>query len=665
MSEVIQFLSRKNLTALQNLDTFIQHAKEKINVFGADLNFESNTWDITSVLNMRGKRKQKFSLHFGSYPGKSKYSGPIIPFFGDLLNFSKAYLRYSYGINPTAGILQFATPLRALNSVLNGKSITLVNQNDLNIACQHMRQDLSESCAYSSGARLEKIFDFLISKDLIATKFHWKNPNNRNCWNKGRVGKEADTARLKKMPTQAALNAVAEIFRVGIEPRDLFISSIVAIMCSAPERIGEVLELPFDCEINQKEIDGRESYGIRWWPEKGAAPQIKWVVPTMAEVAKEAISKIKNLTREARAIATWYESNPGKIYLPEGYEHLRLKSEISAREVEEIVGIRRGGGPSFIRELLKKSKVNSVNKTTSKSVISFKLFEKVMLEMLPPNFPYLDKLKGIKYSEALFLCKKSEFHDYRPTYKCIIQSIDTNLVNGNLGGKLKHGSRSIFSNHGFTEPDGSPIVVTTHQFRHYLNTLAQHGGMSEVDIAKWSGRVNINQNKVYDHVSSKEMLQIIRESVGSPSKSIGPLATLKNTSLIKRDEFERLVIPTAHITDIGFCIHDYTMSPCEIHRDCLNCLEMVCVKGDKVAEKNIKIAFDESYGLLRKAELSKLDGNYGSDRWFEHHLAHHERLSQLVNILNDETILDGTVIQLDRPKSIIGESKKVIRSKSD
>ena len=69
MSEVIQFLSRKNLTALQNLDTFIQHAKEKINVFGADLNFESNTWDITSVLNMRGKRKQKFSLHFGSYPG--------------------------------------------------------------------------------------------------------------------------------------------------------------------------------------------------------------------------------------------------------------------------------------------------------------------------------------------------------------------------------------------------------------------------------------------------------------------------------------------------------------------------------------------------------------------------------------------------------------------
>ena len=61
----------------------------------------------------------------------------------------------------------------------------------------------------------------------------------------------------------------------------------------------------------------------------------------------------------------------------------------------------------------------------------------------------------------------------------------------------------------------------------------------------------------------------------------GPLAEIPKKSLIPRDEFARLMVPTAHITDLGFCDQVYTMSPCPLHRDCIHCENLVCVKGDE------------------------------------------------------------------------------------
>ena len=48
--------------------------------------------------------------------------------------------------------------------------------------------------------------------------------------------------------------------------------------------------------------------------------------------------------------------------------------------------------------------------------------------------------------------------------------------------------KSIFEQLGYTEPDGSPIKLTTHQARHFQCTLAERGGMAQDDLAKWAGR---------------------------------------------------------------------------------------------------------------------------------------------------------------------------------
>ena len=117
-------------------------------------------------------------------------------------------------------------------------------------------------------------------------------------------------------------------------------------------------------------------------------------------------------------------------------------------------------------------------------------------------------------------------------------------------------------------------------------------------------------------------------------------------TLIPRDEFARLHIPTAHTTDFGHCVHDFTMLPCQVHQDCVNCNESVCIKGDKVRERNIRQAREEVSLLMKNAEAARTDGEAGADRWLVHQTLTFQRLDNLCNIFDDPAVPIGAVIQL-------------------
>lgn len=257
-------------------------------------------------------------------------------------------------------------------------------------------------------------------------------------------------------------------------------------------------------------------------------------------------------------------------------------------------------------------------------------------------------MTGLKYSEALLIVRRNELGARYGTYRCMIEAVGIGQINTGLGSRIEHGHESIFTRFGFTEPDGSHIAVTTHQFRHYLNTLAQAGGLSQLDIAKWSGRKDIRQNEAYDHVTPGQMLQKIRDAVGG-DQMFGPLAELPKKVLIRRDEFARLVVPTAHTTDLGYCVHDYTASPCQLHMDCIHCRDLVCVKGDTEKETLLRRRLDEAKGLMERAQAATSEGYSGSDRWLDHHRTTVDRLAQLCSIMDDPRVPDGAVIQLAAP----------------
>jgi len=108
-------------------------------------------------------------------------------------------------------------------------------------------------------------------------------------------------------------------------------------------------------------------------------------------------------------------------------------------------------------------------------------------------------------------------------------------------------------------------------------------------------------------------------------------------------------MPTAHITELGFCIHDFAMSPCQRFRDCLRCTEHICVKGDRRNER-----LGELLNLVKqqveKAQSARAGKDYGADRWEEVHVDTKARLEALVAILNDPSVPEGSIIRLGNEK---------------
>lgn len=278
--------------------------------------------------------------------------------------------------------------------------------------------------------------------------------------------------------------------------------------------------------------------------------------------------------------------------------------------------------------------------------MKFEDVQNAVLGLLPRRFPVLEPETELKYSEALLICRKNQIDAKKATYNCMFEPITIDQINRGIGSQSAHGKPSIYSRAGFVEQDGTPIRITTHQFRHYLNTLAQMGGMSQLDIAQWSGRKHVRENAHYDHVTADQMLMKIRESVGNKNLLFGPLAEIPKNIPIHRDEFARLVVPTAHATDLGFCVHDYTMSPCQAYMDCINCDELICVKGDKMKTERLKKQLEQSSDLMKKAENAVSEGYAGSDRWLDHHRSVVERLTQLSAFMDDPDVPVGSVIQL-------------------
>jgi hypothetical protein len=351
----------------------------------------------------------------------------------------------------------------------------------------------------------------------------------------------------------------------------------------------------------------------------------------MAPTARIALGVIKAVTAEARKIAACYERNPTSLYLPPHLEHLRSQRFIDLDDADRLLGadsqswgLRKGIRPQ---------------RTGQRKAFNFDQFESAVLEDLPRDFPIIEKGTGLRASEALFLIQFNEFRTDRGTSLCMVEPVTQQQVGTALGGRAVHGVPSMFSRLGIMNDDGSPIKINTHAFRHWLNTLAQRGGVDPLDIAKWSGRQSVSQNSVYDHVSAEELLEDLREvteaSPGLPVQVHQPAT---------REDFTIIENGAAHVTEFGFCLHDFAMLPCQLHSDCLNCEEHVCVKGDLAKEERLIAFLAEAKRLLQLAEEGRAEGYEGADRWKVHQERTVLRAERIVALLTDPSVPAGAII---------------------
>jgi len=126
----------------------------------------------------------------------------------------------------------------------------------------------------------------------------------------------------------------------------------------------------------------------------------------------------------------------------------------------------------------------------------------------------------------------------------------------------------------------------------------------------------------------------------------GVLEKIRAHTPVTFSDLEAIGEGIAHVTEYGFCVHDFSMLPCQRHRDCLNCTEQVCIKGDDEKLDRLKKQRDGIRLQLNKTQQASEDEVYGADRWSQHQLQTLEQAEKLIQLLESPDLEDGAIIKL-------------------
>lgn len=631
LAEIIYFAPRHTRNVEANLRAFIKYCRHSIAVYGGDLNWEQNCWRGTGFT-------------FGNIEHRGRVLCSELVMRQPFLDFAKAYCRYQEGLYPRSGVRKIIA-LRCVERALvmrgNAPSVTDISGRVLDHAVTLGREAYSAGVAYAVGRELALLASFLREKGLTKAHLDWKNPVARPN-SVVRTGAAARQRQLSKLPSDTVLEALAAIFASRpTEARDIFTSSVAAMLLCAPCRISELLSLPADCEVWEARRDGKRAYGWRFQPGKGGVSGIKWIPSSMESLAIEAIARVRRVTEDARRLAGWLEDAPQLFY-----RHLDCPavSEETLLGAEEIAAALDLSGDRRVA----KGQLNGRGLSQSPYSYTLSDLNRWARTYLPRQFPWFDVRRRLRYRDALFAFLRGQLRT-DVIFPCPVrlERPTVNVFNTDLRRKADGKGKSIFMRHGW---DAS-LKVSSHQFRHYLNTLAQRGGLSQAELARWSGRTDVRQNRAYDHMSEFELVDMLRSrdpalSFDRPMQEIAQ--RLAERIPMTQQEFNGLAAPTAHVTEFGFCVHDFVMSPCQRFRDCLNCTEQVCIKGDQRLER-LKHRLEQVSNLCKRASIEIANGTAGADRWYDIHAKTETRLRQLIAILEEPSVPDGTIVRLHDP----------------
>lgn len=632
MSNVFLFKSKAQVAASENLSDFVRRCRDDMTAFGDAITWDHWIWPKLANFTVLGTSGRSTDV-------ADKMQEPFI-------SFAKAYFRYQQGHNPT-GTKNEIKALKLLERVLsevNGvPDILDLTPNILDQASAMAREHFSAT-AYQAGRELKRLAEFVTAHHLVRGHCgDWANPINRPDDN-NKIGKKGKELRDKRLPKDDAIMAMADIFAQDPEDlKDIFTTSVFALLMSAPSRITEVLSLPVDCWVEEPDKDGEMRYGLRFFSGKGYGGNVKWISTPMVPIAKEAIRRLVPITHGGRELSNWIVENPGEIYRHEGCPNVAHDAPLTRFQACAALNLEPASFSEAGSKLLP-YKFSNVDSVTLDDIFNYSM------SRMPDDFPWVNQQAGVSYANALFSMTANTLHSTRASVPFIPWLPSVNIVNNDFSpreGTVHH--QSIFDRYGYLHADGSRMKITTHQLRHLLDTMGQRGGLSEEEIARWAGRADAKQNRTYNHVTEIEKVEQLEQFQLESAFDYGQ--QLIHHEPVSKGEFELMPKGAAHVSIYGFCLHDFTMSPCGKVRDCTNCDEHVCVKKEDERKVRIVDRRDAIEEQVRAARDGVNQGLYGADRWLEHHELSLARLNELVGILNDPSIPDGSLIKLKNENS--------------
>jgi hypothetical protein len=622
MNNIVLFKSKYSINVEDNYNNFIKFCHYKLIGFTQIKDWDNCVWKGVTTFRKIGVGCKKFSSADAMHD--------------EFANFAKAYIKYQHSLKPLKSYGSVMMALRCLEQALlqicsNGfiyNVTTIIFDEAMQIGRKHFKGNVLAQC----GTQLERLSNFLYEHNLVKAGYiAWKNSVKQKVKN-NYIPVIDDYQRKDKLPNESALLAIADIFSKDddvMSQRDMFTSSVFALLLCCPSRISEILALPADCEIIQQDSKGIERYALRFYSVKGYGPNIKWIPQVMVPVAKKAVRRLRHLSRNARSLAIWCEDHPDEFYRHELCPLVDEKEKLTVEQVCHALGYPLHDKKACILKV-KRTSLDGNKTFLNASDYAYTLTElwKMIRSGFSQDFPWFDKEKSIKYSNALCLLNDNQLVLSRMTNIYSLYKPTKGFFSVDMQWKDSHeyGYKNIFARYGFFDEEGKPLLIRSHQPRHLLNTIAHYGEMSELDISKWSGRVNVNQNRVYNHVSEEEMV----EKVGTIDFHVNSYCHKEpNSSAGLAVNLNDLQHGAIHLTERGYCIHDYAILPCEKINQYIESYNHL--KELKPTDKNrLLIIRDRIIEFKRLTQVAFENDDYGAEKWIKHHELNLNRINNLL-----------------------------------
>ena len=621
MNEIATFRSRAEIEAEANLAEFIRYCRDDLTWLADRDGFD---WDAPFWPHARWAKVTV---------GKGRHFSEEEQLDAAFVEFAKAYFRDKNTERETGSKWELPALKcleAALLTVTGSGSVHGMTLAVLDEAAIVARKHYSAPARYHVGRNLADIARFVSARRLVPVDVStWKSPLKRPS-SVRRTGDAGQREIASKLPSQAGLHAMAEMFANDPDdPIARFISAVWALLMTAPWRISEVLRLHVDAEHEEKDDRGVVSYGLRYYGSKGFEYDIKWVPKVMEPVAREAFRRIRDATESARKLARHLETKPEAPFLYADVPKVGLDDELSVAHKA-----------AYLRRKVPKGRGHTSPTWRFRSIREHWAQARTKL---PKDFPVFAPETGLRWSEAMFCMHVDFLHESRPTDWYRLRAPTANTINDLL--RPTGGKKGLLWKLGYREPDGTPIMMTTHQARHYNCTVAERGNMAQEHQAKWAGRARQSDNRVYNNMTEEERTTRLRDYLEGTKLAGGETDVAVNEPTTRAEFNTRAEGPT-HRTRCGMCELDWSAGPCTKHRNCLACTEHGVTKGDQEAYAYIK---QQTQDLLEDCETALEAIRKGirvADRWLETALNSLFWQVRLLALLESDEIEDGATIRL-------------------
>ena len=605
---------RRGNAAAEPIRTLVAAGREK---FTADLDpdastFDAPAWDI-SGLKDRSTNKATRRLYFTRYGTTDQ----VLPqLYADVVKSWIILDRRSAGNMAGrlsgARILWEAILLRRQRKPENFSWENLTEE-DISQCEILMREKWNQSTTYRQIVSLLVLTRFLAARRICRVLYYTPQTPRVEDFNRHTIA--GQEARRDKLPSKAALNGLADVYReYAMEPRDRLRAAALAVLVVTGLRIGELLTLPVDCEVEEVR-GGKPRYGLRYYKEKarGGARMfaVRWLTATGADLARRAVVEIRSLTDGARRRARILEKTPHRVTIP-GFHwgsRMTLEEVAQALSVQYAVSVHRIPARELPRHLCA-------------SGLYYRTFEveAYLLSQRAKRLWTVDRRDGTHQmlSETLLIAPKRFFHPGRSAQPLLVEPVLIQQISDFLSGRA--GAKSAFERFDIRESDGSFCQMTSHQFRHWLNYIADKGGLP-IDLqTRWLGRENPRDTDAYRHATVDERLQWVKEGIRDGSLS-GPKADMYfELAPTCRDSYLDGEVQAVHVTALGMCLHDFAVAPCPYHLNCVRgCSDYLRTKGNQSERQHlIQIQHTTERALSSAMAYSARGNEEIAEPWVRH-----------------------------------------------